>query len=271
MATKTLILEKAPEPVYIAPTWTYLTQKINLIPTNNLTDECGFFYDSDGHYLGSNCKPPWDKVFVGKAVAKDNGNGTVTTTFESITDLGITHTDFQKRAATIYGESTAYISKDMDELAKEMGAIAYVHLSNKKAYADTSEQAALFRNTPLEKRVGKFQLANWAVINSLTGGEDYSGGASMWDGAEQSLYAESDVRGWDEAKGFEIHMNTMGWEITNDHYNKWKKNVGARFKAPQKRVSPDNYDKGKTHYKNKGKIRLYSTAVWGKTIFWRVK
>ena len=36
----------------------------------------------------------------------------------------------------------------------------------------------------------------------------------------------------------EIHMNTMGWKISNEHYAKWKKNVGKSFKAPQTRVAP---------------------------------
>ena len=72
---------------------------------------------------------------------------------------------------------------------------------------------------------------------------------------------------------FEIHMNTMGWIVSKDHYNKWKKNVGNSFVAPAQRIAPMNLYDINTHkwYKNPngGKTRLISTAVYGRTIFWK--
>ena len=60
-----------------------------------------------------------------------------------------------------------------------------------------------------------------AEINALLGGRDYSNGATMWDGAEQAQFSLDDTR---RSTGrFEIHMNTMGWKISNEHYAKWKK------------------------------------------------
>lgn len=59
----------------------------------------------------------------------------------------------------------------------------------------------------------------------------------------------------------------MGWNITDDHYKTWKTNVGKSFKAPQKKAAPKNFGA----YKNKGKTRLHSAAVYGETIFWKVK
>lgn len=67
----------------------------------------------------------------------------------------------------------------------------------------------------------------------------------------------------------EIHMNTMGWEISNEHYAKWKKNVGKSFKAPQTRVAPINLGGEKKRNMNAGKTRLKSTVVYGRTIFWK--
>lgn len=56
-------------------------------------------------------------------------------------------------------------------------------------------------------------------------------------------------------------MNTMGWNISDEHYAKWKQNIGKSFVAPQVKaavVGP-----------NKGDIRFNSTAVYLQTIFWK--
>lgn len=62
---------------------------------------------------------------------------------------------------------------------------------------------------------------------------------------------------------WELHMNTMGWTISDTHYEKWKNNIGKRFKAPKvkKAVVGDN----------KGQTRLVSTAVYCYTIFWSIQ
>ena len=60
----------------------------------------------------------------------------------------------------------------------------------------------------------------------------------------------------------------MGWKISDGHYAKWKKNVGKSFKAPQIRIAPTHFNDGKRNM-NAGKTRLQSTAVYGRTIFWK--
>lgn len=62
----------------------------------------------------------------------------------------------------------------------------------------------------------------------------------------------------------------MQWD--NIYYEKWKSSVNSllgqgKFLAPQKKAAPDNYGS----YKNKGKMRLKSTAVYNGTIFWSSK
>lgn len=114
------------------------------------------------------------------------------------------------------------------------------------------------------------QFAIAALINALNNGHDYSNGADMWDGMEQAMYPSSDNR---RSTGrFELHMNTMGWDISQEHYEKWKSSVNSllgqgKFLAPQKKAAPDNYG----NYKNKEKMRLKSTAVYNGTIFWSSK
>lgn len=115
------------------------------------------------------------------------------------------------------------------------------------------------------------QLAVAGVINALNKGKDFSNGADMWDGKEQAMFLPKDTR---RSNGkFELHMNTMGWTIADEHYAKWKQSVGKPFLAPQHRAAPDNYPNpnGKGGYFNKGKMRLKSTAVYNGTIFWSSK
>ncbi|GHV43012.1 hypothetical protein FACS1894180_0860 [Bacteroidia bacterium] len=223
----------------------------------------GDYYNIWGKYLGSDGIND-DKVYLASGTTTtNNADGTATTTFSDALELNMTHTEFQKQAATVYGESSAYAqSGPTNELAKEMGAIAYVHQNNKKAYGDKSDQAKLFKGTKLEDRTGKMQLANWAIINVAIGGYDYSNGATMWDGAEQSQYNIDDAHTkMKNGAKIELHMNTMGWNISNEHYQKWQTAVGSTFKAPQVKTATTGI--------NKGKIRLLSTAVYNRTIFWR--
>ena len=170
----------------------------------------------------------------------------------------INHDDFIQQAATVYGESSAGYGEINKE---EMYAIASVHQKNDVAYGSNNKQAQLFKNTPDRGRKGGMQIALGAVINALSGGKDYSNGATHWDGREQAMYPASDNR---RSTGkFELHMNTWGWNIKNEHYNTWKDNIGSSFKAPQIKTATVGI--------NKGKIRATSTAVHGKTIFWQVK
>ncbi|WP_424040986.1 hypothetical protein [Prevotella pallens] len=48
-----------------------------------------------------------------------------------------------------------------------------------------------------------------------------------------------------------------------------EENVGKSFKAPQTRIAPMNLGGEKKRNMNAGKTRLKSTAVYGRTIFWK--
>ena len=183
------------------------------------------------------------------------------------------HNEFITKSSTIYGESSAFRSAKVsqDELKKEMYAIASVLQKNKEAYGVSSKLAKLFRSKSCSDRNNtNMQFAIAALINALNNGHDYSNGADMWDGMEQAMYPSSDNR---RSTGrFELHMNTMGWDISQEHYEKWKSSVNSllgqgKFLAPQKKAAPDNYG----NYKNKEKMRLKSTAVYNGTIFWSSK
>ncbi|OJU73756.1 MAG: hypothetical protein BGO09_05505 [Bacteroidetes bacterium 47-18] len=91
----------------------------------------------------------------------------------------------------------------------------------------------------------------------------------MWDGKEQAIFpASNNERSVKYGnRSFELQMNTMGWDIKDEHYQTWKRNIGSGFSAPQRKAAPDNFG----NYKNKGKMKLKSTAVYGETIFWKSK
>jgi len=76
---------------------------------------------------------------------------------------------------------------------------------------------------------------------------------------------ESLTKSWAEGERVE-EINNLRHKmykiiISPDHYKKWKNNVGKSFKAPMIKKAVIGL--------NKGKSRLISTAVYGRTIFWR--
>jgi hypothetical protein len=128
-----------------------------------------------------------------------------------------------------------------------MFAIGSVLQRNKTAYGSKSEQAKLFLGkTPSDRNGSKMQVANAATINALTGGPDLSNGATGWDGVEQALYSANDKRF--STGSFELHKNTIGWSISDNHFKSWKSNVGKNFKAPQVSFTPVGQGKYNKYY-----------------------
>ncbi|WP_264524818.1 hypothetical protein [Flavobacterium sp. N502536] len=218
-------------------------------------------YSIDGEYLGNNSRisESKDLTFIGE---KDGKGG-----FKNLQQLKDKHSKFILKASTVYGESSAYKSNMTEDLRKEMFAIASVFERNSIAYGENSELAKKFRSTSKEKRDGtKMQYAIAAEINVLTNGFDYSYGADAWDGQEQAMFNSNDYRF--STGTFELHKNTLGWTISDEHYKIWAANVGKNFDAPQISFTPYSNEKFNKYYKE-GRINLKSTAVYNKTIFWK--
>ena len=221
----------------------------------------GDYYGTDGKWLGTDHIDD-DKAYVAKDGSYTKQGDGYAIKKSGITELEIGNKELLSKSATIYGESSAFgLNKITDDLKKEMFSIASVHEKNDLAFGKDSKQAKAFNKLTSGERNGTMkQLAIAAEINAQMGGIDYSFGASQWDGAEQGLFPASDKR---KSSGtWELHKNTMGWDISDEHYSKWKTSVGKNFVAPQ--VSTANTGL------NKGKIRLTSSAVYNSTIFWKV-
>lgn len=223
----------------------------------------GRYYDINGKWLGDAKKNATNIIYVADSVEKDIEGNVIKA--KNITSLKVNYTKFQGMAAVVYGESSAaYMNTMTTDLKHEMFAIASVHQLNSIAYGSESVKADEYRRYSLEKNNDDpFKLAaNAAVINALLRGDDLSNGAIMWDGKEQALFDKSINKEHVKMGNItiELHMNTMGWTISDVHYNKWKKNIGDEFKAPQEKKAVSGM--------NKDKMRLKSTAVYCRTIFW---
>ena len=241
-------------------------------------DGQGDYYTNGGVWLGSDQKKD-NFVYTASGVHQNKDkNGSMVNVFENPQKLSISHSKFISQSSTVYGESSAYRVRDKksepsEDLKKEMYAIASVHQRNSKAYGISSEPAKDFRSKSAKERndLPLMRTAIAAEINALKNGIDYSYGATMWDGAEQAQFSENEQR--KSNSHFEIHMNTMGWNISSKHYAQWKNNIGKSFKAPMIRAARDSFYNSVTKKSipnpNAGKMRLQSTAVYGRTIFWK--
>lgn len=243
---------------------------MNLIDPTGMSAVDGDYYTKSGTWLGSDGKND-NKVYTADSVSTvENEDGSTSKVFNNARELSVSHSEFRQQASTVYAESSAYkMNKMTDELQKEMYSLASVYQINKVAFGKGKPKAKEYlalSPSSINKSIFK-STANEAVINAITGGFDYSFGATNWDGGEQSQYGANDQRF--NADGYELHKNTWGWNISDNHYQTWKTNVGKSFIAPQMSYTPDN-GKSFNKYYVPNSYRLRSTAVYGNTIFWKM-
>lgn len=241
----------------------------------------GYFYTMNGEYAGKYGNSE-DCYVLNKGIDVSKNLDESEYKISQVLKLSLKYEDFRKQSATIYGESTAYKYGKSDKSANdEIFALAEVFKVNKKAYGATSKLAKEFlkktdkENNSWESRKAAYAAIIYTDVNANP--NKYSNGATHWDGKEQAIYI-TDKRGvtdekFKEIEGeftddsskskFELHMNTWGWYIKDNHYKEWKKNIGTSFQAPQKKKA--------TYGINKDKICALSTVVYNQTIFWKVK
>lgn len=124
----------------------------------------GDYYGLNGQYFGSDGKRDNMVYVVDGGVIKSVTDNEKTTRYidhSKVTKLNIGHKEFLEKAATIYGESSAYRENGISsELKDEMFSIATVHEKNKIAYGNNSPPAKAFRKMSfMERNGGKMQLA----------------------------------------------------------------------------------------------------------------
>lgn len=233
------------------------------------------YYNSFGEFLGYDNKNE-DKVYITSkfnyeymlGISDGSGEANYDELRKISTELSIKHSDFISKCSAVYGESSVGYGIFVKE---ELYAIASVHIINAVAYGVGNAGAKKFRGTSIQNRNKSIEMktAIAAFISALQNGIDYSNGADQWDGAEQAMIP---IENMDKASNgrFMYKMNVMGWSIEDEHYNSWKEAVEnkfgvGRFTVPQEKEAVVNYG----GMKNKGKIRLYSKAQYGLSIFWQ--
>ena len=212
------------------------------------------YYTEEGQYLGGNTNS--NKVFISTKneydKAKEKGNWNLLNIESNILKEGtksITHNFLIDTAGIIFAESSQYrYNKNNfpEELKYEMFALASVYKANKVAFAKNTDTKKKYvgRTSQQRNNAKSDKLAIEAIIKVylLNKEKDWSNGADMWDGAEQAMYPIGEDSFFIErGKGrIELHMNTMGWRISEEHYQKWKKgvtNLGVIFKAPKEKFT----------------------------------
>ncbi|MBO9583461.1 MAG: hypothetical protein J7574_04810 [Flavobacterium sp.] len=109
-----------------------------------------------------------------------------------------------------------------------------------------------------------------AAINAVIGGNDFSNGATRWDGFDLA------TKGWDHIKS-----RTLGLGINTSHFNTfqgfWTDDKLAKYSGNKNAVfNPDfkmtgrllTYSPASQGYFN-GMVLLNSSAAYGGTIFWK--
>jgi RHS repeat-associated protein len=169
-------------------------------------------YDPNGQWIRKNDRKNDNAAYV------LYGDGTVM-------NLGISDKDFRKIAAVAYGETRT------DESKKEkFGIVSTISNANaiskrKKNLVTTAEEISYADNgknprynsfiatsrKAANKQQGKMD-ALAAVINALTGGIDYSNGATQWDGTDVLTGTENK----DKDKSFDASKHYRQRTATND-------------------------------------------------------
>lgn len=227
---------------------------INFIDPDGMTP--GDYYKKDGTYLGSDGEVD-NKVYAvendGVKSSTTNSKGATTNVLvkSKITDItettGVTHSDFVKLAAVAYSESSEKYNTQ-----EEKFGIASASINNFDARGGKQSLGKVLSeisNATFDgnERYGNFMFAtpgqrskdeimknsNAAAVNALTGGMDYSNGATGWDGRDLK---------------------------TNSH------RIGLNIASP----SHDIYNVGDrplTKKENGSFYRRQTTAAYGQTVF----
>lgn len=154
----------------------------------------GIIYGEDGSFIEDDGKDD-DKAYVRTNTFIEDENGNITLGDPVTTLLSITNSELLTVAGAVFGES------DTQNRTNEMMAIASAIVNNNElsgdpsltvttiriafAATDGNRRTAAFKSTTAaERNDTDMQTAIFATINAITGGRDFSNGATGWDGAD---------------------------------------------------------------------------------------
>jgi RHS repeat-associated protein len=165
---------------------------INRIDPSGMAD----FYTKDGKHLGSDGKNDDIAYTTTEAILNENTtNGS--TNWDKVAKNGGTskcslkNSELLKSAATIYAETSGNknesygIASATNNMAKQQGVTFMDQIKAKNySYCYGSDRYEKFLKTKASSRSIDMTDCIGAVLNSVTGGKDYSNGATHWDGRD---------------------------------------------------------------------------------------
>lgn len=184
------------------------------------------YYTKEGEFLGG--KEDSEKIYLttqtGYDKAKEKSQWSLINLEENLLKLFeqlLSHKDFLSYGGIVNGEATNRNSIDVDILEEELkeerycfANVVYNYMKQQKiklfsnipanfAYAKKDKTAGYnyVASSKPENRNDKWiKIALYAVINAITGGKDYSNGATQWDGGD--VFTGNYASGYDPMKHF---------------------------------------------------------------------
>ena len=236
-------------------------------------------YSQDGKYLGDDGRKEKGKdlAFVGVVTKRDKkGNATE---FGSLNQFTDNHTDFTKASGKISKESsgnkteslwiahTANNASQNKDTSQGDNAVEQMLSSN---YSTTSANASATSDNS-----SKTNNARAALIDVLTGGNDPTGGAVLWDGKDFlesglshnkfSEYNNVTISGNDLSKFIKNQNSLYGTSVSNDFYQSFSTNNSQGRVGHAGTFISVNQGNNTTYY------NLQSAGVKGGTLFWKIE
>jgi len=241
-------------------------------------DGMEFYYAADGKFLGQRTKDSKGKPLPKEVMNDVRVTASVIeskefTIYKGVKSLNIQHSEFVKFAAIAYAESSVGNGVENKEevyaIANTMNNFKTLTGKNSKAFASTDGNAMFkaFNKASDEKKNGTFmQTAIAGSINALSGGKDYSNGATHWAGNDIGSSAEKWAEGlkFTDTKHdlFNLGNNAVPGEtfwlnknnkptVSRGKWDyKWESTAAYRGTTPQGGTSATTFMKVTSEYKN---------------------
>ena len=242
----------------------YSNNLISIVDIKGLGD----YYTSDGSYLGSDGKTNTvttskgnnkksievadDKAYVAESVVKGE-NGLVVSA-ENAVELKVSNSTLRKFANTVYNES----SGNREESFGIASAIANMSEYKDRDILSSLENGGIVGfNGSTNYTNERYSMA--AAINALQDGYDFSNGAIRWDGDDFGRKGANH----DKPK-------FCGVEISAEHMNAYNAAYKTRFGVNvSSTIFAGVHLASSNAWNNKGRCLYESSAVHGRTIFWK--
>ncbi|WP_188767943.1 RHS repeat-associated core domain-containing protein [Emticicia aquatilis] len=243
-------------------------------------DGLEFYYAADGRFLNQGSDKNNKDVYSQRATGEkrtisittyaEGGQEIVTDVEADVYEnvkVSSNHDEFLKFAGLVFNEDP---STKEAAFATGSAVINYLNFRNENKIKTTLADllngrfSSAKKDFTVDNKNDKKKNSIAAVINALSGGFDYSNGATHWDGFDFAM------------KGFDhVKPTNQGVDIAEDHFNQfklaWPSSLLRAYSQNKNATFSSNLTSGihEATGSNKGRVLYKSAAVVGKTIFWK--